>query len=364
MNPAASLIPELEDIVQSGTPEKRAEMLKRMTSLFLEGAPRFNEDHIRLFDDVFGRLIEEIELRARAELSRRLAPLPNAPLELLRRLSRDDDIAVAGPVLAESPRLGGEDLLSVARSKSQAHLFAISGRSGLDEKLTDVLVQRGDRDVVRKIAANPGARLSDTGYSSIIRRAERDGVLAETVAQRADIPDNLFRELLTRATEVVQRRLLAAARPETQAEIRRVLAKVSDEVSAGNKPERDYGEAQLKIRALNEAGHLGEPELSEFAKTAKYEETVAALAELSAVPIDVVDRLMGGERPDPVLILCKAAGYSWSTVRAIIMARSGGGKSSAALEAACANFDKLSPSTAQRVVRFWQANQTPLRNAS
>ena len=50
---------------------------------------------------------------------------------------------------------------------------------------------------------------------------------------------------------------------------------------------------------------------------------VAALSRLCAVPIDVVDRLMGGDRPDPVLILCKSAGWEWPTVKALIMARPG-----------------------------------------
>ncbi len=358
MAAALSLIPELEDVVQHGSAEKRAEKLRQITSYFLEQAPSFSEDHIRLFDDVFGQLIEEIETRARAELARRLAPVANAPLEILRRLANDDDIAVAGPVLEQSPRLDEADLLDVANSKGQAHLFAISGRKGLDESVTDVLVRRGDREVVRKVAGNPGARLSEDGYSNLVKRAEKDGDLAEAVAQRPDIPDYLFRELLTRATEVVQRRLLATARPETQAEIRRVLAKVSEEVGAQAKPMRDYAAAQSKVRTLKQSGKLTEAALTGFADAERYEETVAALAELSDVPIEVVDRLMVGERPDPVLILCKAGGFGWNTARAIILTRPAvRGKTSVALEAAFANFDKLSPSTAKRVVRFWQAGQ-------
>lgn len=365
MSFADSLIPELEDVVQRGTPDRRADMLKRVTTLFLEGAPLYNDDHIRLFDDVFIRLIEEIEAKARAELSRRIAPLANAPLEILRRLAQDDDIAIAGPVLAESPRLATNDLLPVARSKGQAHLFAISGRTALDETLTDVLVNRGDGDVIRKVAANKNARLSPAGYSAVIERAQTDGVIAEAVVQRQDLPDYLFRELLTRATEVVQRRLLAAARPETQAEIRRVLARVSDQIGAASAPARDYSSALEKMRALRNGGKLGEREIAEFADSKQYEEMVAALSEMSAVPIDVIARLLGGERPDPVLILCKAAGFAWTTARAIIVARPGNhGKSNPALEAAYANFDKLSASTAQRVIRFWQASHTPFARAS
>ena len=83
---------------------------------------------------------------------------------------------------------------------------------------------------------------------------------------------------------------------------------------------------------------------------------VAALSRLCVVPIDVVDRLMGGDRPDPILILCKSAGWEWPTVKALIMARPGNkGASSAGLDTAFSNFERLSPATAQRVMRFWQA---------
>ena len=99
MSASASLIPELEDVIQHGSQRSGAETLKRITNLFSTARRSFNEDHVGLFDDVLGRLIAEIEAKARAELSRRLAPVANAPTELMRKLANDDDIAVAGPVL-------------------------------------------------------------------------------------------------------------------------------------------------------------------------------------------------------------------------------------------------------------------------
>jgi uncharacterized protein (DUF2336 family) len=354
MAPASSLIPELESVVRHGSDERRAEALRRITTLFLHGANRFSDDHIRLFDDVFVMLINEIESKARAELSRKLAPVTNAPVKVLKRLAKDEDIMVAGPVLAQSPRLDAAVLVEIANSMSAEHLYAISSRAAIEEQVTDVLERRGDYTVKRKLAGNSGAKISESGFNTLVRSAEHDSVLAEAVALRTDVPDHMFRELLTRATEVVQRRLLAKARPETQDEIRRVLAKVSGEVITA-KPPRDFSQAQARVRALAEAGNLTEAALVTFAKSQSYDDTVAALSELTGVPIDVVDRLMCGERPDPILILCKAAGYSWPTARDVILARLGNrGKGAPTIDAASANFDRLSTSTAQRVVRFWQ----------
>jgi uncharacterized protein (DUF2336 family) len=351
---ATSLIPELEEVLQHGSREKRAETLKRITSLFIDGAASFNEDHVQLFDDVFGHLIAEIETKARAELSRQLAPIDNAPLTVVQTLAQDDDITVAGPLLSMSSRLDDAALVEIAKSKGQAHLLAIAGRSKIAEAITDVLVKRGDREVARNVADNHHARLSQTGFSTLVKRAEGDGVLAEKVGQRPDIPPHMFRALLIQATDLVQKRLLSKARPEIAAEIRRVLAKVSREIGAKAAP-RDYTEAQRTIAAMKQAGVLNENELASFAREQCLEETVVALSVLCAVPLDVVDRLISGDRADPVLILCRAAGFNWQTVRAIIMSRPGKhGTSTKGLEEAMTNFERLSMSTAQRVVSFWQ----------
>jgi uncharacterized protein (DUF2336 family) len=351
----ASLLPELEDVVQHGSAEKRTETLRRITSLFLDGAPSFNDDHIALFDNVMGCLIEEIETKALTELSRRLAPVANAPGGVVRKLADNDDIAVAEPVLRQGS-LADADLICLAETKGQAHLLALSTRNGIKEALGDILVTRGDREVSRSIANNSQARLSENAFSTLVRRAEDDNVLAERVGVRTDIPPRLFRQLLMQASEVVQNRLLARARPETQAEIRRILQQVTEEVGAKAAP-RNYTAALAAVRALHKDRKLTEADIADFAKTGKYEETMAALATVCSVPVEVVDRLLSGERADPVLILARAAGFSWATVREIIKARPGRPPSLLVLDAAHENFERLTPTTAQRVVRFWQVRQ-------
>ena len=105
---AESLIAELEDAIQSGSKDKRVETLRRITDLFIADADRLSDKQIEVFDDVLGHLIKRIEGRALAELSRRLGPISNAPLDVVHRLARDDDIVVAEPIyrFASSQRPG------------------------------------------------------------------------------------------------------------------------------------------------------------------------------------------------------------------------------------------------------------------
>jgi uncharacterized protein (DUF2336 family) len=131
------------------------------------------------------------------------------PSNIVCKLAFDDAIEVAAPVLRHSERLGVEDLVANAKSKSQAHLLAISQRKSLHEDVTDVLVSRGDRDVVHSVAKNPGAKFSDSGFWRLVRRSEDDVVLMLEVGGRRDIPRHHFQKLIAKASDEARARLAA-----------------------------------------------------------------------------------------------------------------------------------------------------------
>ena len=122
--------------------------------------------------------------------------------------------------------------------------------------------------------------------------------------------------------------------------------------------QRDYSAARSRVEALHRAGKLGESEIHSFAKSEKFEETAVALSLLCGLPIEAVEQALLDERPDMVLIIAKAMGYSWATAKLMLLLRSGGrGASQHDLELALQSFDRLQVSTAQRAVRFYQTRR-------
>lgn len=188
MTTAPALIPELDDIVRRGDPKRRAEAARRLGELFLQGAASFRPDHIDLFDGVLTSLVPHAELAARIDLAERLAPLTNAPRHLVGQLAREDEVAIAGPVLRKSPVIDDKVLVEIANAKGQGHLLAMAERSRLSTALTDVIVRRGDRDVIRCAAGNEGAAFSDASFTTLVRRAGQDGVLTLRIGRRDDLP--------------------------------------------------------------------------------------------------------------------------------------------------------------------------------
>ncbi|WP_291686815.1 DUF2336 domain-containing protein [Bradyrhizobium sp.] len=359
-----SIVDEVEAAIKIGSAEKRLETVKRVTDLFLLSAGRLNIEQIELFDVVLDRLIKTIEIRAIADVSARmalaemsiqLAPVAQAPPAVIRRLARNDEITIAGPVLAESARLSDQDLVEIAETKGEPHLLAISGRWWLKEVVTDALFTRRYPGVSRRIIKNPGARISAAGFAIAMAQAESDPELAVETGIRVDLPSDLRRELLSHATEAVRSRLLSRAPPHLFEEIRDAIAAVSAGVNREMAKARDFASAKRLVALLRSKGELNEAALFGFAKQRKYEETVAALAELSQSTIEVVRPLMQSLRDDGVLVPCKVAGLSWETVHAVLESRFATG-TMAPRELAIAKelFVKLKAEDANRLLRFWQ----------
>ncbi len=359
MTVATSLIPGLEEIVRHGDPKRRAEAARRIAELYLQGAAHFRSDHVDLFDGILVDLVPYTEIAARADLAERLSILANAPRALVGQLAHEDELSIAGPLLRRSSVIDEQALIEIARLRGQGHLLAMSERSTLSPDLTDVIVRRGDRDVVRRAAGNAGAQFSQAGYSELIKRAAKDGVLTLKVGQRDDLTDLQLKNLLAGSIDIIRRRLFEVVKPDRQAAIKQAMSEISGvpEVVGGR---RDFAPAQRTILALHRAGELNEAALLGFARSYKYEETIAALAAMSGVKIATLDRLIAGDRYDPILIVGKTIGLQWATVRAVILLRLGANRvpAPADIESARVNFSRLMPSTAERVVNFWQTKQS------
>jgi len=188
---AQSLITELDETLSKIPDSRQLVILQRVTDLFMVGAENYSDEQIAIFDDVICRLIENIGQPALVELADRLSSVGKGPGNTLARLSSSDDIAVSGPTLARASGLSDKDLVAIAGKKGQKQLAAIAGRPQISEAVTDVLVERGNADVSRKVSANLGAKFSEIGFVKLINKAKKDRELATAISNRRDLPDEL-----------------------------------------------------------------------------------------------------------------------------------------------------------------------------
>jgi hypothetical protein len=326
--------------------QRDARILKQVADLFLSNVDRLRESQIGAFDGIFVPLIGRMEAGTLVHLSEALSKTDLAPRESIRRLAFHDDPLVAAPVLRNSNRLSEPDLVEIAKTRSQQHLLAISDRKTLNETLTDVLMRLGNVSVSNALARNAGAQFSECGYATLVGRAERDESLTEKLGLRLDIPANLLRELLAKATDIVRARFLTAPRPVTH-------GKIAEQISAAPRKKIDYTQAQTEVLALNRAGKLNDSTVNRYAVRSEYTNVVAALSLLSDVKIEAIEPLMEPERLYGLIVACRASRLNWSTMTMIIRNRPDCAPATQReLEQAREVFDALLLSVAQWTTRF------------
>jgi uncharacterized protein (DUF2336 family) len=365
MNAQESLIDQLEIVVASKDLSKRAEVLRHVTDLFIHGSGRCSDEQIDLFDGVMSKLVESVELAARVAFGSRLARVADAPGKIIRKLAFDDAIEVAAPVLAYSARLDEPTLVENARTKGQGHLLAISGRSSLTEAVTDILVDRGNQQVVANTANNRGAKFSTSGMSELVKRAKNSADLAMCVWSRPDIPRYELLKLFAQASEAVRRKL-EEANPRQAALIRVAVTDASEEIQATARAgSHEHTLALTHVRSLHSRGELDEGRLLGFARDRSFDKTAVALSLMCDLPIGLIERTLVQSEPEQLLILAKAIDLSWETTKVVLNLSAGrSSMTKERLDQAFASFFRLQPKTARSALQFYRLREKASTNSN
>lgn len=354
----SGLIEQLEEAVGNKDLARRAEVLRRVTDLFALRSGTFSEDQITLFDTVMSKLLENIERAVRAQFGSRIAKLPDAPRGVIKALAFDDAIEVAGPVLTHSERLDVDTLVDNAKTQSQKHLLAISGRKILVEALTDVLVERGNQAVVSATAHNAGAKFSEFGVSTLVHKASDDGDLALCIWSRPDIPRQNLVKLFVDASETVKTQLVEAD-PRRAELIKSMVAQATDDIQAKARAgSNDFALALRRARELYAAGELDERQLLAFADEGSFDKVVAALSLMCDLPLGLIERTFVQNQTEQIVVLARALDISWGTTLKLLLLHAGvNGSSRQQLDVTFANFFRLQPATAQTALKFYRMRE-------
>jgi uncharacterized protein (DUF2336 family) len=363
MSSCLTLLGELDGSPARKSVIHRAKALGQLADLFTANARRLTAEQVALFDEVMGRLIQELDKRSRLAFSEKIVAGTRSPPAVLRDLALDDDIEIAGPLLTSVPDISEETLVEGASTKGQDHLLAISRRASLSEAVTDVLVDRGSQEVVVSTVENRGARLSTGGYAAVVHRAQTDADLAVHLWMRPDVPAEHLAILFETAAESLQREL-QAMNPDKADDIRRLVLdarlRLQSEARARSP---HYAAAHEQIKSLHESGQLREQGVLEFARAKKFDEVCISLGLLCDVPIGAIDRALNDENLDQLVILARAISLSWGTVSAIATMRHDEAKR-LLLKDVAVSFDKLNPATAKTILQYYRLREQAFRGKS
>ena len=354
-----SYLQELDEAISGGSQVTRLQALWHATDLLISG--QYDEEKVWVFGEIITRLASEIEKSARVELANRLAVARQAPGNILHELAFDQSIDIAGPVLKQSRSLSTEFLAANARTMGQQHLLAISGRESVPREVTEVLVVRGNKEVVGTLAKNDGAAFSETGFLHLVKRSENDSILAEDLGKRVDIPRHVFQQLIAKASAEVKKKLLSA-RPDMGQQIQAIVSDSAGKLHQKFGPaSKDYFTAKRLVSIVHQQRLLTEAKMAEYAQARKLDEVIVGLSMLCGLPVNVTERAVVDPAGDLLLVLTRALDYSWLTSMSFLFLAARDHRiGTRDLEAKKQEFDRLSLNAAKKILDFYQSRKNSL----
>ena len=319
----AAVADDLTRLAVERSPERRIELLHKVTDLYNDNIGKHSQMELYLLDDIMSKIVDKLPQPSRRSLSGDIAGSARTPRTVARKLAFDHDIEIARPVLRQSTALSEGDIVEIAEDRSQGHLAAIACRAILTEQTTDILIRRGDRGVAHALSANHGARLSDQALIRLVVRAEDDDDLQQLLVERPD----LSADALARLLPMISRELAAK------------LAERGYEMAEGLPPElvaeaqKRFAEAlrgrQRNLEQVTETTtriKSGALTLDDMVRRMAAEERLVDMAAVIAGSAEldrsVIFKILAQGNPQPVLALLRSVDLTWSTVDLVLRARS------------------------------------------
>ncbi len=362
MNGLDAVLQELDAVIVKSTPARKSNMLRRFTDQLIGLQESIAEEQVVAFDRVIVSLARDVEREARRELAAHIAPMRKGPRLTLRDLAFDDDASVSTPVLRLSPCIDEDDLVEIAREKSQEHLLAIAHRRDLPVVVTDILVDRGDAPVQTTVTSNHTARFSDESLIKLAELAEANEALRLALRGRRDVPSVLMERMMAKVERMAVESIAASTVNATRAEIETA-------VSHTGRAMQDSGFSLWPSHAPPPPPVPRKPEFAEadvvkLFREQRLTEALLALAAMAHLPAPRVIRIFASGQTEPLLCVLKRAGFAWDSVASILKKRSGAVVIAGDMQTLAASYAELTREAADDLLAPGPASAPDLRRVS
>jgi Uncharacterised protein conserved in bacteria (DUF2336) len=186
------------DVLLSDDPEDevRMELARKIAriipNLGPEAASQIRERSIELLE----KLADDQLPRVRQILSEELKDSLDAPKWAIKKLARDIESTVAGPVLEYSPLLGDDDLREiVAAGVVGEALVAVAKRRHISEDLADAIASTLEIPAVAALVTNTNADIREKTLIAIVEQAKKAEELHEPLTSRPNLSLRIMKRI-------------------------------------------------------------------------------------------------------------------------------------------------------------------------
>jgi len=357
---------DLIDLAKEPSSDRRRELLRSVTNLFLERPADYSEEERRHFSEILGTVARSMETEVRMELARRLATIAEAPRELVVQLAHDDEVSVAAPILENSSALTQEDLLDIIERCGNAHRAVVATRPDVDETISDALVDHGNDKVVGVLMGNKEACISPKTIEKVAFRATDNEDLQAPLIGREDLPADVMHEMYWAVSGKLRTRILERSAELDPEVVDKVLVQMELKVlktKGGDKGKRSKAQEFIDRKAATR--ELSEALLVDLVRANRLEELACGFAHLVKVDAATAERILHDPSGEALAIACKATRFDRSTFSTLaLLAPSEKRRGLDSTRELLDLYEQMPPDVALRAMRFWRVRCQSIQAAA
>lgn len=355
------------DDIQEAAPglEARTALVERLVEVIGWPQSRIPGVERQIVGDVLYPLLRNADRRQRLRCAQSIARLVEPPRRLLRFLACDD-IAIARPLLIESPALRDVEALAVVQNGAAAHWRVLAQRRDLTASVCDALVETQDRQTIEALLANSDAPLCNATIDSLTVLAEEFRALVPLLLERQELTASQGLSLFWWADHEGRERALrrfAVDRTVLLSELSDLFSRAAREAWSDPGVMRALGflERRQRRRAQNDILPL-EVKISTLPMGGLDEADVLSIAEVCGLTPITAERVLSDPGGEPIAVLAKAVGLDrpiaerlWRATGAPVSAAEDRSQPFGRMRYV---YETLPTAKAQTVLRYWNWSLT------
>lgn len=344
----------LRELAGETSSDKRRELLRSVTDIFLGDAGERSETECLLFGDVVSAVAQNMENSVRAELADKLADT-RAPIRSTLLKFAKDDIEVARKILERSTILTEDDLLDVVSNQTQAHMLAVTKREDVTEKISTAIVDRGSDAVVASLLENDAAVINRESMEKVADRAHGSKVLQKSFVSRDAVPLDLLNELMQVVEKDLRKQILRRVSDVSEEELEAALSKGRTKVQKSfGKATRERQMAIDTIDEMEKRGTLKHETLLKFLQQNNPHAFGEALSRMSGIGHENALKIYRERDVDSLALVMKAMEAKLPVFATTAAYIAGASNALNQVQRYAGVYKEVPVSAAQRALRFWK----------
>ncbi len=307
---------DLLALARSRTSDDRQRLLLGVASL-CDSAPPGSEME-PVLSEIFLTLAAQAETDIRQILAERLAGSEWAPPALINMLALDE-IEIARPVILASPLLQDADLIRVLVEATLEHQIAVARRPGLNARVVEAIIDRGEAVTMTALASNRSARISDASLKRLVEHSRRIAGLRAPLTRHPKLSEEMARQLYQWVGQALRQSIgerfrldekqLATAIEDAAQTAASGAAWRSIPTPAARREERERMEMERRlVEKLSAAGQLRPGLLIRALREQRFGLFEQSLAALGGFSLAQVRGAVQAPTAEPLYLACVAVG--------------------------------------------------------